>query len=335
MTGGDQVGLPEHVSSVAPGVWRIRVPLPGSPLRNLNSWVVTSDGQALVIDTGFNMPECLDAMKSGLAAIGANPSRTSFMLTHMHSDHTGLVGRLAAPGTDIFMGRLDAPFMDPGMNWWNPMVDYAVQNGFGRQQISDALASHPGIKFHPGAIGPMKLLEDGDSITVGDRELACVLTPGHTPGHICLYDRQARLLFSGDHVLGDITPHIESWAYRFNALKCFMSSLEKIRGLDVVQALPGHRGTIAELGPRIDQLVAHHAARADETVQVLGGGCMTAYEIASRMTWDVRAPSWEQFPITQKWFAVGETIAHLRWLEDSGRVRRQIEDGIARFCVGE
>lgn len=215
------------------------------------------------------------------------------------------------------------------------MIEYAVENGFGRQQISDALANHPGIKFHPGAIGPIKLLEDGDSIKVGDRELTCILTPGHTPGHICLHDRQAALLFSGDHVLGDITPHIESWSYRFNALKHFISSLERIRGLDVVQTLPGHRGTIADLGRRIDELVAHHAARADQAEDVLEGGCMTAYEIASRMTWDVRAPSWEQFPIAQKWFAVGETIAHLRWLQDSGRINRHVEDGIARFCHGQ
>jgi hypothetical protein len=41
------------------------------------------------------------------------------------------------------------------------------------------------------------------------------------------------------------------------------------------------------------------------------------------MTWDLTYRQWEDFPVPQKWFATGEAIAHLRYLEDEGQVRRE------------
>ena len=52
-----------------------------------------------------------------------------------------------------------------------------------------------------------------------------------------------------------------------------------------------------------------------------------AYEIAGHMTWKIRASSWADFPLTQKWFAVGECMSHLEHLIAEGRVRREIVDG--------
>ena len=62
-------------------------------------------------------------------------------------------------------------------------------------------------------------------------------------------------------------------------------------------------------------------------------GPSSAYEIASRMDWDIVAQSWEYFPVAQKWFAIGEAIAHIRYLEDAGTVQRRQQNGTVLFYV--
>ena len=56
-------------------------------------------------------------------------------------------------------------------------------------------------------------------------------------------------------------------------------------------------------------------------------GGRNGYETAAQMSWDIRAKSWEDFPIMQRWFATGEALAHLRYLEGKGLVQRELLDG--------
>ncbi len=200
------------MEEIMPGLCRIIIPLPNSPLKDLNSYVIKSDDRNLIIDTGFNRSVCFEAMQEGLHALDINLSKTDFMLTHMHSDHIGLVSRLATDTSAVYFSRIDARIFDRNINW-QPMIDYAVSNGFQLEEIMKAMKNHPGIKYSPKTIPEFSLLDDGDIIQIGDYRLKCLLTPGHTEGHICLYDEKKKILFSGDHVLYDITPHIESWSY--------------------------------------------------------------------------------------------------------------------------
>jgi hypothetical protein len=84
---------------------------------------------------------------------------------------------------------------------------------------------------------------------------------------------------------------------------------------------------IETFSKRIAELVAHHRARANEVISILQGGRQTAYQTASQMTWDIVARSWDDFPIVQRWFATGEAIAHLRYLECKGLIQRRVADG--------
>ena len=60
-----------------------------------------------------------------------------------------------------------------------------------------------------------------------------ILTPGHTPGHMCLYDAEKKVLFCGDHILGTITPNICIELGVENPLEDYLNSLKKIDALDV------------------------------------------------------------------------------------------------------
>lgn len=176
-------------------------------------------------------------------------------------------------------------------------------------------------------------MPSGDEIDVGDYRLEAIHTPGHTAGHVCLYEREKRILFSGDHILGDITPNIATWSDEGDPLADYLASLEKIESLDVELCLPGHRTPIENFNERIDALVEHHRERAREVLQILTRGPRNAYETAAEMTWSIRARSWAEFPVMQRWFATGEAIAHLRYLEGKGLVECLDGDDQILFTV--
>jgi glyoxylase-like metal-dependent hydrolase (beta-lactamase superfamily II) len=306
---------------IMPRLYRIIIPLPNSPLKDLNSYVIKSDDRNLIIDTGFNRSVCFDAMQEGLQSLDIDLTKTDFMLTHMHSDHTGLVSKLATDTSIVYFSRIDSQVFNENIDW-QAMLDYALHNGFQLEELVKAFESHPGLKYSPKKIPEFTLLDDGSIIQIGDYRLKCLLTPGHTEGHICLYEEEKQILFSGDHILYDITPHIESWSYEVNSLKNYLESLDQVRNLPVKIVLPGHRNFFTDLPARIDELKNHHKTRVNEVLEVLGKNMMNAYDIAGGMAWDIDCENWEQFPVTQKWFAVGEAIAHLLYLESEGRIKR-------------
>jgi hypothetical protein len=55
---------------------------------------------------------------------------------------------------------------------------------------------------------------------------------------------------------------------------------------------------------------------------ILRQGTQNACEIAALMEWDLSYKTWDEFPVQQKWFAIGEVIAHLRYLEQKSLVKR-------------
>ena len=95
------------VENLAKNLYRIIIPLPNSPLKDLNSYVIKGGDRNLIIDTGFNRTVCYEAMQQGLNELAIDLNRTDFMLTHMHADHTGLVERLATDSSRIFFSRID------------------------------------------------------------------------------------------------------------------------------------------------------------------------------------------------------------------------------------
>jgi len=203
------------------------------------------------------------------------------------------------------------------------MLEAAGRNGFPESELRNAIEHHPGYKFGSEWVPELSILKDGDTIDAGDYHFRCVHTPGHTMGHTCLYDEARKLFIAGDHILIDITPNIQCWSEKENPLANYMCSLDRVKDLDIDLVLPGHRRLIDRPKERIGELQRHHMQRCDEILNILSGGEMSAYAVASKMHWDIKCDSWAQFPIAQKWFASGEAIAHLRYLEEKGTVTRQ------------
>ena len=316
---------------ILPNLYRIKIPLPESPLKHLNSYVVKSRGRNLIIDTGFNRKECLDAMNNGLREINVDLADCDFFITHLHADHFGLITRLAVETSKIYFSRPDKEIIE---SWegFEPMIEYAGKNGFPENELRTALHQHPGYKYGSDWTPDMSVLEDGETITFGNYCFECVETPGHTLGHMCLYEPEKKILIAGDHILSDITPNIQCWSDKENPLEKYLSSLDKVRKLDVDLVLPGHRRLFKEHRARIDELKRHHEKRAEEILDILQKGSGSAFEVASLMTWDIKYDSWNDFPVAQKWFATGEAISHLRFLEEKQLVTKENKNtGIQKY----
>jgi len=313
------------IEEVLPNLFRVEVPLPGNPLKAINSYVIKTKGQNLIIDTGMNRDECISVIDSALKKLNINLSETDFFITHFHSDHLGLVSNLATDTSIVYFNWKDAEFMRCTGEYRNSLLSFARMNGFPENELHEALEKHPGYRY--GARGPIKfnILREDDTISVGNYLFKCVETPGHTSGHTCLYEPNQKIFVAGDHVLEDITPNISLWSDQGNPLKEYLASLDKVYDLDVNIVLPGHRRVFKDFKKRIRELKKHHQERSDEVINILKMGRKNAYQIAAEMEWDIDYGSWELFPVMQKWFAVGETLAHLKYLEEKGMIRKRLE----------
>jgi glyoxylase-like metal-dependent hydrolase (beta-lactamase superfamily II) len=319
------------MKELLPDIYRIEIPLPKNPLRAINSYVIRGRDRFLMIDTGMNQPECIEAMQTGLKELAVDLGRTDFFITHCHSDHVGLVSLLKTETSGIFVHAADAAIiLDP--NLWSDLARAARVHGF--PDADTAVEKHPGKRYLFTGRPEFTHLKEGDTLSVGRYLFRCVETPGHTPGHLCLYDPKAGVFFSGDHILDSITPNISGWAQENdNPLGDFQASLDKVAAYDITLVLPGHRNPIADHRRRIEELKAHHRARTKEVADILRRGGQTAYQVASQMTWDISYSRWEEFPVPQQWFATGEALAHLLYLEREGKIVRNWSDGTASFSI--
>jgi glyoxylase-like metal-dependent hydrolase (beta-lactamase superfamily II) len=318
------------IEEILPRLHRIVVPLPGNPLKEINSYVFTSDDRNLIVDTGMNRPECREVLEPGLDEIGVDLERTDFIATHLHADHQGLIPTLLRNGSRAFMGEADAQSMKIGFDPRSkdsPMGAYADRSGFPAHELQASLQNHPGFKYGSRVVVDYIPLKGGETFEVGDYTLETVPTPGHTYGHVCLYEPNKKFFLSGDHVLGDITPNIQAWSDDQDPLDLYLGSLRRVGELDVELCLPGHRSLIEDFGKRLAELIEHHRVRANEVISILEEGSRNAYDTAGMMSWDIVARSWDDFPIMQRWFATGEAIAHLRYLEEKGLIEREVVEG--------
>ena len=324
---------------VVPGLYRIEVPLPGSPLKATNSYVVKGTERSLVIDTGWNREDCMTALVSGLKECGVDSKQADFFITHMHADHSGLVTTLAGEGARIYFGWADAEIIRSATpDHWEKQIDFARRRGFPEEELEKALGSHPGRRYtrrySTSDSLNLSVLKDGETISIGDYLFECIETPGHTEGHICLYEPSKKIFICGDHILVDITPNITVSSEERNPLKEYLMSLDKVYDLDVELILPGHRRVFSNHKERIRELKKHHQTRLEEVISILGQTKQNAFQIASQMTWDISYKAWDLFPPAQKWFAFGEAMAHVKYLEEEGKVGWEMDgQGVVFFIA--
>ena len=319
-----------------PGIFRIEIPLPRNPLRMLNAYLVKGGpGRHLLIDTGFNRPECLEAMNAALDALGVARKDLDFFITHLHADHSGLVADLCEGGARIYASEKDGDSINKttrGPSYWTDFLRTMIPHGFSETQVEELSTTHPAIRYCPSRELDFTVSAPGDILEYGGYRLHVLDGKGHTPGLLVLHEPENNILFSNDLILGDITPNVARWPGVADSLGDFLNSLAAVEAMDIALTLPAHRSLVHDTRGRIRELYAHHERRLDEVRRILQDGPLQGYAVAAQMTWDMRG-TWEDFPVPQKWFACGEALAHLDRLVALGEAEERRKGDIVVFAL--
>lgn len=322
------------IAEIAPGVYRISVPLPNSPLKVLNSYFIRGYQEDYLIDTGFRRTECRSVLAKSLRDLQSQASRRHVILTHYHSDHSGLAGEFAGSGCKIYLSQPDLNHLSEIQTdrIYPKMHQRFVAEGMPEDMVNRIEKGNPARIYSPDKVDNRFVpVLDGTIFCAGPYTLQAIYVPGHTPGSMMLWMKELGIMFTGDHILFGITPNITAFVEVKDSLGNYLSSLEKARVFPVSLALPGHR-TIGNYHNRITELVEHHHTRLEEVekiIRVFPG--LTAYEISAKMTWNLRAKNWEDFPENQKWFALGKCLSHLDYLCCHGKLKHQKQAGVWRY----
>jgi glyoxylase-like metal-dependent hydrolase (beta-lactamase superfamily II) len=305
----------------------------GNPMRHINGYLVREDDGYTLIDCGWKADDVLAALHAGLAESGEKLSAVKrIVVTHMHFDHYGLAGTLLRAGVpELLLHSLDWDFAsrilkntaeaDRVSDLWLEANGYVVEP-------SDDEAEHHRLNE---LTEPTRLLADAERVG----RLLVVWTPGHTPGHICLVDTVSRKMFTGDHVLDPVTPHVGFWSEnRSDPMGDYVASLHKVSELGAAGALPAHGEPFPDLQRRVDQLLQHEATREEQIVAAFAGEPATGAQIASRLPWTRRNKSFAELNEFHRQFAVAETLAHLEHLRADERVERESVDRVYRYALG-
>ncbi|MFB9393989.1 MBL fold metallo-hydrolase [Streptomyces coeruleoprunus] len=321
------------------GVWSVAVPIPDNPLGHTLVHVVDTDRGPVLIDAGWDDPASWDALTAGLAALGTRVADVhGVVVTHHHPDHHGLSGRVReASGAWIALHPADTAVVRrtrtaPPTSWLRYLADKLAAAGAPdahtaplRQAAATGRGGDlPGLR--PAL--PDRDIVPGELLDLPGRRLRAVWTPGHTPGHVCLHleeEHPAGLpgggrLFSGDHLLPGITPHIGLYedpedTTVTDPLGDYLDSLERIGRLGVAEVLPAHQHAFAGAAARVRELLAHHESRL-AALHALLTTPLTPWELAERMEWN---RPWDEIPYGSRTIAVAEAEAHLRHLVKRGR----------------
>ncbi len=177
----------------------------------------------------------------------------------------------------------------------------------------------------------------GEYIQVGEYNFEIIDLKGHTPGIVGLYDKEHKLLFCGDHILGKITPNITFWGFQYgDMLGTYLKSLDLVYNMDIDYLFSSHRFLVEDHRERVKELYQHHEKRLDEARHILRKcGRATVRTVTKQLQWDIKSKSWDDFPASQKWFAAGEAHAHLEHLRALGELVMEEENGVLYYSMKE
>ncbi|MCZ4103080.1 MBL fold metallo-hydrolase [Streptomyces sp. SID13666] len=314
------------------GVWSIPVPIPDNPLGHTLVHLLDTDRGPVLIDTGWDDPDSYAALEAGLVEAGTSVAEVhGVLITHHHPDHHGLSAQVReVSGAWIAMHSADADVVrrtrsaEPA-RWLTFMTAKLTAAGAPEEHIaplraareSGRMSTLPGLR--PAL--PDRDIEPGELVDLAGRRLRAIWTPGHTPGHVCLFLEESRRLFSGDHLLPGISPHIGLYEdpddeVETDPLGDYLASLERIGRLNPDEVLPAHQYAFKDAAGRVRELLDHHEERLAGLAALISDAPRTPWQLAEVMEWN---RPWEQIPFGSRNIAVSEAEAHLRRLVKAGR----------------
>lgn len=299
----------------------------------VNYFILEEPEGFTLIDAGLGTNESWEIFVRSLNEIGQSlEGLNRIMITHHHHDHIGMLHHiLPLRDVPVLAHPQAIPRLrrDPEFLWRraNFFGDLYRQMGCGElgvqhaERLKQAIKANEHLKIHAD-ITPVS--QDTTS-EIGHFEIVDV--PGHAPDQIMFYDRKNKLLFSGDHLLPDISSNAivepDIAGNRLAALVMYRNSLEKCRDLQVELALPGHGKPFVHYGQLIQNRLSYIEGKANKIEALIEQKSNTAFELAKEYYPNEYI---RQFPLV-----MSSVIGTLDYLESGGRAEKTCVDGIWRY----
>ena len=289
---------------LAPGLYQLTIPMPFR-LNHVHVYLVEADDGFILIDTGMNTSEAFAGLKRKLDQLGLDFNAIT-QIVMGSTEHATLEMVQAGPHHEH-----EEQFLRHGLP-----PEQAKQYA-GVLPYLKSLSSPFEVDVH---IGP------GHALLAKRRRLEAFITPGHTPGHVCLFLPEEKLMFSGDHILQKITPNIGLHSYSGpDPLGDYLHSLRATLTLGAGRLFPSHGPMVEDPEARIHELLQHHDRRLQGCLEVLGSTATTAYAVSLQ----VFGTALDAFG---RWMALGETLSHLEHLVHLGLVSKTEGGGCVRYA---
>ncbi len=306
------------------GAQIFRIPLLAFPsLWGYVHLVLVNDGGStnyrVLIDTGSGFGESNHHLESGLQAVSSQlgysiglADLTHILITHGHIDHFGGLAYICPlSSAQVGVHELDQRNLT---NYEERLVvvarhlrEYLLEAGLDQQQCVRLIELYMITKKIYRSMD-VNLTYESIGMRLGPFEMLHV--PGHCAGHVVI--RLHDVLFVGDHVLSEISPHQSpEQLTQFTGLGHYLKSLETLRSWvgDVRLALPGHEEPITDLRGRIDEIQRIHGDRLERVLRLLTRP-NTIQKVSNELFGEVHGYN--------ELLALEETGAHVEYLYQRG-----------------
>jgi glyoxylase-like metal-dependent hydrolase (beta-lactamase superfamily II) len=277
-----------------------------------NVFVVRDDRGLILFDVGCGNKAAVSRLSTAIEEKGHRLADVhTIVLSHAHPDHAGAIASLL----DLIQPRLIIHATDAAAAKNPDLLTTSFDNQLYKTYYEtdfDLLAYFADVGCAMSAVPQDYLLDtvqEGDHIEAGNFSFRVVHTPGHAPGHICLYDGWKKLLLSFDLV--GIVP---AWySPSTGGATGILSSLDKIEKLEIDVILPSHGGPIEAAAEAIT-LTRNTILKRDDKI-------LTELHKGARSFRDLNALLFKD-PDTQTYFGLRITESHLVKLEQEGKIKR-------------
>lgn len=320
------------IHQVLDKIYKIELPIP-FPLETMNVYLI-DDSPRTLIDAGIKTEASFETLKKGLETIGYGlNSIERILITHGHIDHYGQAKRVSSlSGAPIYIHSKEYGRIRSFIHSLGFLKSILLRNGAPETLIDEAIYYMDSAQIMGDSLDEAFFLDDGDSILFKSMIWKTIHCPGHSPGLICFYWPEKGILFTGDHLLKEITPnpvlnvHESRPPYRYPSLKEYLASMEKIEKFDISIVLPGHGEEIHDVKGLIQKIFVHHKGRMDHVLFSLSKGEKTPFEIAMDLFPGV--PPFEIF------LGISEAVGHLEILKEKGIVSLKEKEGKDYYFLG-